>query len=228
MKELEKLEKRWLELVNKPKTKEEIEEILLLANKIELERAKESRDLIDELSNVGIKINSIWDLVNTKNSYPKAIDILINHLSKSYSEKTKEGIIRSLAVKEAKGKASPALIDIYNKTSKDETTLRWIIGNTVCITITTNDAKQILEIVKDKSNGISRQMFVLALGKIEHTKDSEDTLIMLLDDEDVCLQALEALARLKSVKAKSKILTLVNHPISIIKKEAQKALKKIR
>ena len=56
MADIEILEKRWAELASKPKTKEEIEETLLLAKQIELERAKEYQGLIDELADIDIKI----------------------------------------------------------------------------------------------------------------------------------------------------------------------------
>ncbi|WP_211518722.1 HEAT repeat domain-containing protein [Flavobacterium humi] len=181
----------------------------------------------DELKKVGISINDIYDLVNTKESYPLAIPVLLDLLQKGIEDvKIKEGIIRALAVKEAIGKASPILIEEYHKIAKDKMMLRWAIGNTIYVTITENDVDSILQIVQDDENGMSRQMFVLALGKVKSEK-AEDILIKLLDDEELTPHALEALGRLKSKKAKSKIEILTKHPKSLIKKEAEKALKKI-
>lgn len=183
----------------------------------------------NELNKVGIAIDDIYDLVNTKESYPKAIPVLIDLLRKDIEPiNIKEGIIRALAVKEAIGLASPILLEEYNKTSKDKMMLRWAIGNTIYTTITEEDIERIKIIVGDKTNGISRQMFVLALGKVKSKEKVEDILIELLDDDEVCPHAIEALARLKSTKAKNKILTLINHSKELIKKEAQKALKKIK
>ncbi|MDE3181942.1 MAG: HEAT repeat domain-containing protein [Bacteroidota bacterium] len=226
MNKLEKLERRWNELSGKPKNKEEIEETLLLGKEIELERAKEYSLMIIELKEKGIAISSVWDLVNTNQSYPNAIPILIEHLPKDYHEKNKEGIVRALAVKDAIGKASPVLIAEYNRTSKDKTLLRWAIGNTIYTTITENDVDSILPIVQDKTNGMSRQMFVAALGKVKSEK-TENVLIDLLDDEEVAPQALEALGKMKSVKAKGRISVLSKHSNPLIRKEAEKALKKI-
>ncbi|SFI85097.1 hypothetical protein SAMN04487893_101367 [Myroides guanonis] len=104
--------------------------------------------------------------------------------------------------------------------------LRWAIGNTIYITITEDDVEQILHIIQDKENGMSRQMFVAALGKTTSGK-AEDVLIKLLDDDEVVVQALEALCRMKSKKSIEKILTLINHPKALVKKEAQKVLKKL-
>lgn len=190
--------------------------MVVVANKIKSELAK-----------VGITVNDIYDLVNTDKPYPAAVPVLLDLLQEGIEHiGIKEGVIRALAVKEAIGKASPVLLDEYSKIPKDKMLLRWAIGNTIYITITEDDVERILPIVQDKENGMSRQMFVAALGKVTSGK-TEDVLIKLLDDEEVAAQALEALGRMKSKKAREKILTLTSHPKAVIKKEAQKALKKL-
>lgn len=186
----------------------------------------EAKELIEELKTVGVDVSSVWDLVNTKESYPNAIQILIAHLSKDYHDRNKEGIIRALAVKEAIGKAGDILIAEYNKIPKEKMMLRWAIGNTIYTTIKQEDIEGVLSIIKNKENGMSRQMFVVALGKVKSDK-SEDILIELLDDDEVIPHALQALGLLKSQKAKEKIGALINHPKGLIRKEALKALKKI-
>lgn len=226
MDELEKLEKRWKELAGKPKTKIEIEEALLLAREIELNRAKEYSGLILELKEVGIEINSIWDLVNTRERYPEAIPALIKYLPKISYCKNKEGIIRALTVKEARGKATPVLIAEYEKTPKKEDNLRWVIGNAIATVMTLQDVEWILSVVVDKSNRRSRGQLVKALGTVKSGK-VEDILIKLLNDDEVAPEALWALGKLKSKKAKEKIIALTNHPNKLINKEAHKALKKI-
>ena len=226
MSKLEILEKRWKELVGRPRSQEELEESDWLRKELELEYPKEYSSMTSELADVGVMISSVYDLVNTAKSYPNAIPILLNHVNKDYHERNKEGIIRALAVKEARGKASPILIAEYHRTPKDKMSLRWAIGNTIRMTITEDDVESILPIVQDKTNGTSRQMFVVALGKVKSEK-AENILINLLDDEEVILHALEALGRMKSKKAKDKISMLTEHPKDLIKKEAKKALKKI-
>jgi HEAT repeats len=197
MTELEKMEKRWEELLRRPNSKEEIEEVLILSNKLAIESAKEHKGLTDELSAIGIQIITIWDLVNTKAKYANAIPILLKHLPLDYSDKIKEGIIRSLTVVEAKGVAVPILVNEYEKLSKDKENLRWVIGNAINITITKDYIDKILPIVQDEENGMSRQMFVAALGKI------------------------------KSEKSKEALLRLVNDDDKVIREVAQKALKKV-
>lgn len=221
------LEKEIQELIRKPaKSKQEVELQQELAASLEKALNDEVAPLLDDLNGIGVRVISIWDLVNTDDKYPNAIPILLTHLIKDYCAKTKEAIIRALAVKEAIGKVSPILLDECSKITKDDTSLRWAIGNTIYVTITKDDVERIFSIVQDKENGLSRQMFVAALGKIKSEK-VEEVLIKLLDDEEVTLHALEALGRMKSKKARDKVLILTKHSNVLIRKEAQKALKKL-
>ncbi|WP_316812827.1 HEAT repeat domain-containing protein [Pedobacter heparinus] len=226
MNELEKLDKRWKELVGKPRSKEQIEESRLVAKQLEIEMAKEVNDLLGELKKQGIFIKSVWDLVNTKKAYPDAIDILIKHLRKKYHDKNMEGIVRALTVKEAKGKAANVLKELYDNTSKDKSNLRWVIGNAIATVMSVDDVDWVFSTVIDKSNGSSRAQLVLALGSVK-SEQSQNILIDLLDDKDVVPQALAALGKMKSKKAKNKILQMKESNNSLIRLEAIKALKKI-
>lgn len=179
------------------------------------------------LQTVGISFSDIYDLVNTTEPYPEAIPVLINLLKEGLThDGVKEAIIRALAVKEARGIAGSILIEEYFKIPEDKMLLRWAVGNTMEVVITENELESVLNIVKNKENGMSRQMFVVALGKVK-SKRAELALIDLLNDDEVAAHALEALGVLKSKKAKIKITGLLNHTKPLIQKEAQKALKKI-
>lgn len=180
-----------------------------------------------ELQKVGIEITNIYDLVNSSKRYAAAIPVLSSLLEKGIDDiKIKEGVIRALTVKDAAGVPNKVLIEEYNQIPKNETSLRWAIGNAFYTIITNEDAENILQIVQDRENGLSRQMFVAALGKIK-SEQSEIVLIKLLDDFEVAPHALDALGRLKSKKAKEKIEILLGHKNKLIRKEAERALKKI-
>ncbi|MFZ1789695.1 MAG: HEAT repeat domain-containing protein [Saprospiraceae bacterium] len=201
---IENLEKRWSELLantSKTKSAQELQaytaEVFALSKEIELERAKEYQGLIYELADIGIIVNSIWDLVNTKTKYPEAIPILMKYLPLVNYIRNKEGIVRALSVKEAKGLILPLMIKEYMLLTKDKENLRWLIGNAVNATITKEEVELIFPIVLNKGNGLSRQMFVAALGKI-NTEKVREILKQLLNDDD-----------------------------KVISEEAQKALKKL-
>ncbi|CAD0002418.1 HEAT repeat domain-containing protein [Flavobacterium salmonis] len=185
----------------------------------------EANKIKAELAKVGINIEDIYDLVNTDKPYPTAIPVLLNLLKQGIEHSgIKEGVIRALAVKEGIGLASPVLIDEYYKTPKDKMLLRWAIGNAIYMTITSSDTENVLQIVENKENGMSRQMFVLALSKVK-SEEVENVLIKLLDDDEVAAHAIEALGKMKSQKSKEKIFRLLDHPKDLIRKEAKKAIK---
>lgn len=179
-----------------------------------------------QLAEVGIIVNDIYELVNSDSRYPAAIPVLLKLLQEGIHHLgIKEGIIRALAVKEAQGRTGSVLISEYNRLPKDELFVRWAIGNTFYVTIVETDVESILPLVLDKTNGMSRQMFVAALGKLKSEK-AESALIRLLDDDEVAPHALRALCRMKSSKGREEIAKLANHPKALIRKEALKVLMK--
>lgn len=140
----------------------------------------------------------------------------------------KEGIVRALLVKEASGIANAPLFEEYNRTAKSEenSSYLWAIGNTICGIAKPDDLQHILNIVNDRNNGTSRQIFVMALGRFKNYPVTE-TLINLLDDNDVQLHAINSLGRLKLPETIPAIEPYLNHTRSEIRKEARNAIAKI-
>ncbi len=181
------------------------------------------------LSAVGVHIDNIYDLVNTSAPYPEAVPILIKLLSEGVgSQREREGIIRALAVKQAKGKANAVLMEEFFKSKNEPMYYRWAIGSTIYTIVEKNDLKNIMEIVLNKEHGMARQMFVLSLGKIKSV-ESEKTLVTLLTDGDVAGHALSALGKNNLLLAAAKIqeLDLISNPFVLVRKESKKILNKI-
>lgn len=79
---------------------------------------------------------SVWDFVNTAEPYPHLLEILAEHVIRPYHFRTREGIARALAVREARGTRIPrVLMDELKKLTdpKDEsqTSYRWALINTL-------------------------------------------------------------------------------------------------
>ena len=157
---------------------------------------EDAKNITLELHKAGFPVDSVWDFVNTSHDYEEAIPILIKHLSYNYMERNKEGIVRALAVKKAKGKANAVLIEEYSKTPPERHYYRWAIGNTLNYIVTKDDIDKIIPIVLDKRNGDSRDMFIKALSKFK-TEKVVETLKKLLDDNEVAPYATKALQRIK-------------------------------
>ena len=69
-------------------------------------------------------------------------------------------------------------------------------------------------------------MLVIALGRMK-TTDVANTLIKLLDDENLAGYAIMALGRLKIQEARPGIERYLTHPKSWVRREAKRALAKI-
>lgn len=205
--EFRELDSKFGELIRKsPKTAAEMKEMERLRRAIESVNRQMEKPLMDELAEAGINAE-VWDLVNTSASYPEAIPILVKHLSKPYNRDIKEGIVRALAVKEAKSIANKAVLEEYRKLPKEDPEqpwifdYRWAFGNTMRVIVTKEDLEDLIEIVLDESNGDSRISFIEALVKIKSPKVI-DVLHQLENDKSqlVAEQAKKMLAR----KAKAK------------------------
>lgn len=62
-------------------------------------REHAEKPLVEALREVDLEVDSVWDLVGTKDPYPRAIPILLEHLNGEYPAKIREGIGRALAVR---------------------------------------------------------------------------------------------------------------------------------
>ncbi len=219
-------EKNFIRLVRKvPKTKKEISEMDVWLEKFEQELRDELAPLNNELKRLGVG-NDVWDLVNTTETYKEAVPYLIAHLDGDYHKKNIDGIVRSLAVKEATGLANDVLFALYDKTPNTEFNLKWVIANSIGVVAITADYDRLIAAVKKKSNGRSRERFVRVLGNFKN-KESEDLLIKCLEEDELRIAAIFSLGKRKSKKALPKIKYYSNSGNSDEKKEARKAIKKI-
>ena len=193
----------------------------------------EERPLIQDLGQVGLKIKSVWDLVNSSQAYAQAIPVLLKHLKQPYHPKIKEGIIRALTVKEAVGVAAPPLVEAFRNITDPDTfvgqNLKWVIGNALSVVADEDVFESIVELVRDKRHGKARAMLPLALSnmKDERAVDVLDVLIELLFDDEVAGYAITALGNLKAKRAKPFIEKFLTSSEPWVRKEAKKALKKI-
>jgi len=189
---------------------------------------QEDMRVVEALRNIGMNVLSVYDLVNTSDSYPMAIPTLLELLKGGImDDKVKEGVVRALAVKEARGIATKPLIDEFLKTSSDKMSLKWAIGNTIGEVAIDSDFDELASLVRDKSHGDSRQMIVASLGRIKHPQ-TEKLLIELLHDDEVAAHAVSALSTKKSVRALAAIEPLVDHHKPLVRKTATKAVKRLR
>ena len=189
---------------------------------------EEKNHIVQRLQSHNVEVESVYDLVNSKAPYPQAIPVLIGLLEEGVNHLTqKEGIIRALGVKEAKGPAGPLLIKEFWSLPEEMEILRWVVGNSLRFCSTKDDVSEIIKIVQSKEFGSSRGSFVTALSNYK-TEEVENILIEGLQDEDIRVECIEGLGKLKSKKAKEYVAAFENDGKDLVRKEAKKALNKIK
>lgn len=177
----------------------------------------------------GLDIKSVFDLVNSKASYPQAIPVLLECLPGIRDKWIKEGVVRALSVKEARGNADAALVHEFKSIPPDDRehqSLKWAIGNALSTVATDKVANDLYELAQDKAHGKAREMVVVALGNLRDP-GAVEVLMNLLDDEEVCGHAIIAVTKLKAPQAVPKIQYLTKHPKPWVRKEAGKAISKL-
>jgi HEAT repeat protein len=187
-----------------------------------------SEEIISKLNSSGISILELDSLLSRNRNYPEAVPIIIEFLEnfEELCDNDLEVLIRALAIKEAKGKANSMLISIFLSLPLEKSSLQWSIGNTMEVIMNDKDVPSILQIVRNKAYGKSRQMFVLGLSKFKKP-EVESTLIELLQDDDVALHALSSIGRQKAIAAISEIELVKNKYNSFFKRKAEKILDKL-
>ena len=66
----------------------------------ELRRAE--RPIVTDLHNSGVRVDSVWELVNSSELYPRALPVLMDHLERGgYPDRVMESLGRALAVNPA-------------------------------------------------------------------------------------------------------------------------------
>ncbi|EKK03428.1 hypothetical protein RBSH_01232 [Rhodopirellula baltica SH28] len=128
------------------------------------------KELIAECGEVGVNIKSVWDLVNTSESYHAAIPVLVDHLHKDHESRTIQGIVRALTTHESRGVAFDALVRLFKSTAEGTSELKWLIGAALAESATASDVDVVINLANDESHGRGREF--LPLGLIIASKES--------------------------------------------------------
>lgn len=107
----------------------------------------EEDPIIVDLEKVGLKVGSVWDLVNSSASYPEAIVVLLDHLRRPYHVRIRNGIIRALTVREARGVAGGDILrELRHETDSEN---RWALANALTLVATDDNTDAIKALADD-------------------------------------------------------------------------------
>ena len=186
--------------------------------------------VVAELSKIGVRVLSIFDLVNTKEAYPEAIPVLLNCLDYVDDPVIKEALVRALTVKEAEGIANKRLIReflaIPASAPPVDQLLKWVIANALSVIATDADYAELVNIVTTKEHGKAREMVAVALGRMKNSAAGK-MLTELLSDDDIVGHAAMALNKLRYLPALPILESLRDHHKAWVRKEIHKAIQKL-
>ena len=157
--------------------------------------ACEELPLVREIAEAGLLIDSVWDLVNTREPYPEAIPVLLRHLENTdYDPAIRDGIARALTVR-GYPEILPAMIEAFRRDPEPRLNgPKWAMGNAIEVLFDDRYVQEIVELVKDPLHGEARDMLVYALAK-SRSPVAEDTLQQLLLDPQLSMHAKKAIER---------------------------------
>jgi hypothetical protein len=151
---------------------------------------EEEKPLVDDLRKAGVIVDSVYDLVNSRQSFPAAIPILLKHLHINYDHRIKQGIVRALI--------DPASVigfkEIYEEFCNAPAVLekedfigfqlKWLLGWALAAATSIETFPIILELLCDKRHGAGRNRLILAV-KLLPKKERDALLRDLSKDPDL-------------------------------------------
>jgi len=137
---------------------------------------REEKPLVDDLRKAGVVVNSVYDLVNSKESFPAAIPVLLKHLRIKYDHRIKQGIIMALI--------DPASVigfkEIYeefcnNPAASEEEDhvnfqMKWSLGSALAEASRIETLPIVLELLRDKRHGRGRENLIYAVKRLPKKK----------------------------------------------------------
>ena len=138
--------------------------------KREAELAQDEASLVRDLVAAGVRVRSVWDLVNTPITPREAMPVLVQHLYESHGPRTLEGIVRALTVRDATGIATKHLVKLYRKVPNDANPnisgLKWAIAQAIAETFEASVLNEVLQLARDSTHVGGRDQLVRSLRRL--------------------------------------------------------------
>lgn len=186
--------------------------------------------VLQNLRENGANVSSLHEFILLKSKPKQAVQALLNLLSSDLDLESKEIIVRTLSVKDIGDMTMKPLVELYNATAKTKESFRWAIGNAMSIYVIDSVLNDVISIVKDVSNGKSREMFALSLGNVKlpgsRTNAIQCLSGLLTTEDEVAGHALMALRKLKATEARRAIEPYLVNKKSWWRNEAKKTIAK--
>ncbi len=165
--------------------------------RISLRYTEDEESLLSDLRGVGIRIRSICDLVNTKESYHKAIPVLLQHLDAGHNDITVKGIVKALNTDGAGSEVVPPLFELFKRTDpKSNWNMCLYSSEVMQERVDAATINPIIDYLKDDSKGKVRLLLIPMLLKFP-TQANIDLLTRLSEDGELKVTAEWTLSEIK-------------------------------
>lgn len=145
--------------------------------------AEAQAPLVQALAEVGVEVESVWDLVNTSDDYSEAIPVLEEHLKDdSYPDRIREGIARSLSFRKA-APVWPTIVDLYRSTT-DSFDLQQGLAVAMAGTVTDETVDELVTEAQRAEHGESRLLLLLGLRRLKSAA-AKEALEGFVDDREL-------------------------------------------
>jgi hypothetical protein len=187
-----------------------------------VEAREAQRELIADLAEHGIHVEDIREIRAGSSEYRKATPILVKWLQAADSLSLKEAIVRALTSEQVDHDVAADLLEEFRKS--EDGNLRWLIGNAVSLIAEPSLGSELAAIAAESRYGRSREMVVVALGRLEPSPDLVSLLRRLTEDPEVAGHAAMALGSLGTREADEELRRLLSDKRGWVRAEAQRAL----
>jgi hypothetical protein len=131
------------------------------------EMKPEHMPLLADLAAAGVKVDSVWDLVNAKWAYAAAIPVLTAHLQSVRHSVLREGIARALTVAEARGEAARVILsELQRPIGESPHSVRWALANALAVAGDRSMVSEIKALVVDDRYADARERLTRAVENI--------------------------------------------------------------
>ena len=119
------------ELESDPEYKRKKKSQANIIKRLNVELSKDEKQLVSELNKslkqINCHVDSVWDLVNSVNSYQVVYPILNKHLDLEHHKRIREGIIRALTIKDVGENIKENFLRHFKRETDPD--LKWVISN---------------------------------------------------------------------------------------------------
>lgn len=173
----------------------------------------EQTQLLEDLKEVGFSGKSIWDFVNSHETYPEAIPVFLEHVQRvpKYSETTLTGLIRALTVREAKGLFNKIALQMFREDIHEPKAngVRWCLANALTVVSEITDVDVMIELLRDRRHASARSPLPKALVRfVGRRPDIVEALDALRDDPESGVRF--QVAKVLSLKAAERAREVLN------------------